>query len=215
MGRRAHVLRVPTNLALIIASALGYFVISGILTFGVVFVRHQYSVGQSAATSLLAVLAIAAVVGVLVSGRLADALVRRGHLAGRVIVAAASFLTACALFLPPLLSRSLEIGLPLLWLGGAALYGSNPPLDAARLDIMPHWLWGRAEGVRTAALARHRSRAPAVRVDLRSAGRRRASHPRLRAGRQLQRTQLSLPDHAHPAGCRRPDPAPGQARPSA
>jgi len=21
---------------------------------------------------------------------------------------------------------------------------SNPPLDAARLDIMPHWLWGRA-----------------------------------------------------------------------
>lgn len=37
----------------------------------------------------------------------------------------------------------------MLWLAGAALYGSNPPLDAARLDIMPHWLWGRAEAVRT------------------------------------------------------------------
>ncbi|MGI9185564.1 MAG: MFS transporter [Solirubrobacteraceae bacterium] len=144
-----YVLRVPTNLALIIASALGYFFISGVLTFGVIFVRHQYSVGQSVATSLLAVLAIAAVIGVLVTGRLADALIRRGHVSGRVIVAAGTFLVACALFLPPLLTRSLVIGLPFLWLAGAALYGSNPPLDAARLDIMPHWLWGRAEGVRT------------------------------------------------------------------
>lgn len=65
------------------------------------------------------------------------------------MVAAGSFLAAGVLFLPPLISHSLEIGLPLLWLAGAALYGSNPPLDAARLDIMPHWLWGRAEGVRT------------------------------------------------------------------
>ena len=144
-----YVLRVPTNLALVIASALGYFFISGVLTFGVVFVRHQYAVGQSVATSLLAVLAIAAVVGVLAAGRLADALMRRGRISGRVIVAGGAFLTAALLFLPPLLSRSLVIGLPFLWLAGAALYGSNPPLDAARLDIMPHWLWGRAEGVRT------------------------------------------------------------------
>ncbi|MGH2866345.1 MAG: MFS transporter [Solirubrobacteraceae bacterium] len=144
-----YVLSVPTNVALIVASSLGYFFIAGILTFGVVFVRHQYSVGQSAATSLLAVLSIAAVFGVLASGRLADALLRRGRVSSRVVVAAGSFLVAGALFLPPLLSSSLEIGLPLLWLAGAALYGSNPPLDAARLDIMPHWLWGRAEGVRT------------------------------------------------------------------
>lgn len=144
-----HVLRVRTNVALIVASSLGYFFISGVLTFGVMFVRHQYSVGQSVATSLLAVLALAAVVGVLVSGRLADALVRRGRVSGRMIVAAGAFLSACLLFLVPLVSRSLIIGLPLLWLAGAALYGSNPPLDAARLDIMPHWLWGRAEGVRT------------------------------------------------------------------
>jgi hypothetical protein len=65
------------------------------------------------------------------------------------VVAAGSFHAAGVLFLPPLISHSLEIGLPLLWLAGAALYGSNPPLDAARLDIMPHWLWGRAEGVRS------------------------------------------------------------------
>lgn len=144
-----YVLRVRTNLALIIASSLGYFFISGVLTFGVIFVRHQYSVGQSVATSLLAVLAIAAVAGVLASGRLADALIRSGHESARVIVAAGAFLSAAGLFVLPILSRSVVLGLPLLWLAGAALYGSNPPLDAARLDVMPPWLWGRAEGVRT------------------------------------------------------------------
>ncbi len=144
-----YVLSVPTNVALIIASALGYFFISGVLTFGVVFIRNQYSVGQSVATSLLAVIAIAALIGVLASGRLADSLLRRGRVSARVIVSGGAFLGACVLFLPPLLSRSLVIGVPLLWLAGATLYGVNPPLDAARLDIMPHWLWGRAEGVRT------------------------------------------------------------------
>ena len=29
------------------------------------------------------------------------------------------------------------------------LSAQNPPLDAARLDIMPPYLWGRAEAVRT------------------------------------------------------------------
>jgi hypothetical protein len=34
-------------------------------------------------------------------------------------------------------------------LAGGAVAAPNPPLDAARLDIMPARLWGRAEGVRT------------------------------------------------------------------
>lgn len=53
-----YVLSVPTNVVLIISSALGYFFVSGISTFGVVFIRHHYSVGQSVATSLLAVVAV-------------------------------------------------------------------------------------------------------------------------------------------------------------
>ena len=41
---------------------------------------------------------------------------------------------------------------PALWFdvaGAALLSAANPPLDAARLDIMPAGLWGRAESVRT------------------------------------------------------------------
>lgn len=54
-----------------------------------------------------------------------------------------------AVFIAPRLRRSLAVGLLFLWLAGAALAGVNPPLDAARLDVMPSGLWGRAEGVRT------------------------------------------------------------------
>lgn len=144
-----YVLSVRTNVALIAVSSLGYFFQAGVLTFGVIFVRHQYSVTQSVATSLLALLVVGAVLGVLIAGRSADALMARGHISGRVIVAAGAFLAACVLFLPPLLSRSPVLGLPFLLLAAAALAAANPPLDAARLDIMPSRLWGRAEGVRT------------------------------------------------------------------
>src|SRR5205085_3479682 len=40
--------------------------------------------------------------------------------------------------------------LPYLVLAAFAVSAQNPPLDAARLDIMVPLLWGRAEGVRTA-----------------------------------------------------------------
>src|SRR6187200_3598143 len=39
--------------------------------------------------------------------------------------------------------------LPYISLAVLALAAQNPPLDAARLDIVPALLWGRAEGVRT------------------------------------------------------------------
>ena len=39
--------------------------------------------------------------------------------------------------------------MPLLLIAAAALAARNPPLDAARLDVMHSRLWGRAEAVRT------------------------------------------------------------------
>jgi hypothetical protein len=39
--------------------------------------------------------------------------------------------------------------LPYLTAAAFLLSAQNPPLDAARLDIMPPLLWGRAEAVRT------------------------------------------------------------------
>ena len=69
-----YVLRVKTNVRLIIASALGYFFQAGINTFGVVFLAAQFKLTQSAASSLLAVVAVGALLGTLGGGRLSDVL---------------------------------------------------------------------------------------------------------------------------------------------
>jgi hypothetical protein len=79
-----------------------------------------------------------------------DTLLKRGNLEVRVWVPAACYLAAAALLVPAfLLTRLSNIALVLDVVGAAFLSAANPPLDAARLDIMPAGLWGRAEATRT------------------------------------------------------------------
>jgi len=144
-----YVLSVRTNLTLIVGSALGYFFFSGLRTFAVVFLRDRFAIGQSEATTLLVVLGAGAVVGVLLTGRIGDWLIGRHHITARPVVAGLSFLFAAVLFLPALLTTSLLVAAPLLFFAAAGVGGANPPLDAARLDLMHHSLWGRAEAART------------------------------------------------------------------
>jgi MFS family permease len=143
-----YVLRVRTNVALIVSGALGYYFLAGVQTFGVEFVRGQYGVGQVLANFLLLVVGAGAVIGVLAGGPLGDALLRRGRLNGRVMVAAVAATITVLLFIPALLTRSSLTALPYIVLAAACLSAQNPPIDAARLDIMPSFLWGRAEGIR-------------------------------------------------------------------
>jgi MFS family permease len=86
---------------------------------------------------------------VLLGGRLGDALLRRGVLNGRLIVAASGASLATIAFVPALLTHHTMSALPFLVLAAFGLSAQNPPLDAARLDIMVPSLWGRAEGIRT------------------------------------------------------------------
>lgn len=144
-----YILRIPTNMLLIVSSSLGYFFFAGLQTFAVVFVRGHYHAGQATATLVLGLLVIGALLGTLASGPITDALVRHGRLEARVWVPALCYLGAAGLLIPGLLSSHLDSA---AWfdVGGAALISAaNPPLDAARLDIMPSGLWGRAESTRT------------------------------------------------------------------
>ncbi len=143
-----YVLRVRTNVALIVSGALGYYFLAGVQTFGVEFVHQQYGVGQVLANLLLLVVGAGAVIGVLSGGPLGDALLRRGRLNGRVMVAAVAATITVLLFIPALLTRSSLTALPYIVLAAVCLSAQNPPIDAARLDIMPSFLWGRAEGIR-------------------------------------------------------------------
>lgn len=144
-----YVLSIRTNRILILASALGYFFFSGLRTFAVVFLRDRFSIGQGLASTLLVVLGAGAIVGVLATGRVGDWMIDRRHITARPVVAGISFLLAAVLFLPGLLTTSLLVAAPLLFLAAGGVGGANPPLDAARLDLIHHSLWGRAEAVRT------------------------------------------------------------------
>ncbi|HET9094090.1 MAG TPA: MFS transporter, partial [Solirubrobacteraceae bacterium] len=144
-----YILSIPTNVLLIISSSLGYFFFSGLETFATVFVRGRFDVGQSEATLVLGVLVVGAIVGTLAVGPVCDLLTRHGHLAARVWVPALCNAGAGLLLIPGFLAGSLSTAVLFCFLGTALIAAANPPLDAARLDIMPSGLWGRAESTRT------------------------------------------------------------------
>lgn len=144
-----YTLSIPTNLMLIFGSALGYFYFAGLQTFALLFVRGHYHVGQATSELGLGILVLGALVGTLLSGQLTDLLVRSGVLHARIVVPAVCYLGAVVVLIPGILGTHL---FPALWFdtaGAALISAANPPLDAARLDIMPAGLWGRAESIRT------------------------------------------------------------------
>src|SRR5436305_86371 len=82
-----------------------------------------------------------ALVGVLAGGTIGDFLLHRGHLKGRILVSAIAATLAVILFAPAIFSRSALAAVPYLTFAALALSAQNPPLDAARLDIMVPLLW--------------------------------------------------------------------------
>jgi predicted MFS family arabinose efflux permease len=144
-----YVLRVRTNVVIIIASALGYFYFAGLQSFAMIFVTHHYRIAQSVASVLTLVVGVGALAGVYLGGRTADRLLARGRINARVVVPAVTLFGVVIVLAPAVATTSLGLALPLLTLGAGLLGAANPPLDAARLDIIHPALWGRAEGVRS------------------------------------------------------------------
>jgi MFS family permease len=155
-----YVLSIKTNVALILASAGGYYFLSGVQTFGVEFVTKQYGVAQALSGFVLLVVGAAGVVGVIAGGTIGDFLLRRGRLDGRILVGATAATVAVVLFVPAIFIRSPLTALPYISLAALALAAQNPPIDAARLDIVHPLLWGRAEGIRTALRTLAQATAP-------------------------------------------------------
>jgi MFS family permease len=137
-------LRVRSNLTMIIGTSLGYFYYSGLSAFALLFVKGHYHAGQATADFILGVLVVGAVAGTLISGRLTDLMLARGMLKARVLVPAGCYVLAALLLIPGFLSSSLTPGLWFAFAGVVLIAAANPPIQAARLDIIPAALWGRA-----------------------------------------------------------------------
>jgi MFS family permease len=155
-----YIVSIPTNLLMIISSSLGYFYFAGLSTFALLFVRGHYHVGQASAELVLGLLVIGALAGTLISGRVTDLLLERGYLEVRVVVPAACYIGAAVLLIPGVLGSHLT---PAMWFdiaGATLLSAANPPLNAARLDIVPAGLWGRAESTRTVVRSLAQALAP-------------------------------------------------------
>jgi len=156
------VLSIRTNVVLVVGSSFGYFFFTGLSTFGVALLCGRFQIGQAVATLLIYVLGVGALIGVLSTGRIADRLTARGHISARMMVGGMAFLAAAVFVLPTLLADSLPLALVFAFLAGIALGGVNPPLNAARLDIVHSRLWGTAEAVRTTLVSISTGVAPLV-----------------------------------------------------
>ncbi len=143
-----YVLRIPSNVVLILASALGYYFFAGARTFGVQFIEGYFQLDHSDAIWLVLVLGVGGLGGVVLGGWLGDHLLARGHVSGRPIAASAAYLTSSVFFLITLLTPTPGLAMVPFLVAALALGAMNPPLDAARLDIMHPRMWGRAEAVR-------------------------------------------------------------------
>jgi MFS family permease len=144
-----YVLAIRTNVVLILSSAAAYFFLAGVQTFGIEFSTKHYGIAAALANLLLLVVGGGAVAGVLAGGFVTDRLLKRGYINARILVPALAAAATVVLFIPPLFTNSVTTAVPYLMVAVFMLAAQNPPLDAARLDVVVPLLWGRAEGIRT------------------------------------------------------------------
>lgn len=144
-----YVLSIPTIRVVLTAVIIGDFFFSGIDVFLLVFVEHQYHVGRATIIGALPLVGAAAIAGTVAGGRLGDYLQRRGISSGRLWVGAGGYTLAVAAILPALVTRNFLIAIPFLAIGALGLAAPIPVIDAVRLDVVNHQLWGRSEAIRT------------------------------------------------------------------
>ncbi|MGH6671327.1 MAG: MFS transporter [Xanthobacteraceae bacterium] len=145
-----YMLRIPTYALLIIASSLGYYFFAGARTFGMIYLTHHYHMSRSTVTALAVIVGVGGLAGLFLGTKVAERLLARGWVSARIVVPGTSLFIAAVLIGPAIWITNPFAGIALFALGTAALAGANPPIDTARLDIVPFRLWGRGESGRMA-----------------------------------------------------------------
>jgi MFS family permease len=158
--RRAlrYIFAIPSNVQIIVGSSLGYFYFAGLQTFALLFFKGHYHASQATAELVLAVLVLGAVIGTVAGGHLSDIMLEHGNLTARVWFPGVCYLGAAVLLIPGVVGHNLNTALWFFVAAAALISAANPPIQAARLDVVPAGLWGLA----TSALTLVRSLAQAL-----------------------------------------------------
>jgi MFS family permease len=157
-----YIFSIPSNWLMIVGSSLGYFYFAGLQTFALLFVKGHYHASQATAELVLALLVVGAVIGTLIGGRVPDLLVERGYLGARVWFAGVCYIGAVLMLIVGFVGSGLT---PAVWFdvaGAGFIFAANPPIQAARLDVVPAGLWGRAQSALTVVRSLSQAAAPLV-----------------------------------------------------
>ncbi len=155
-----YIFSVPSNVLMIAGSSLGYFYFAGLQTFALLFLKGHYHASQATAELVLALLVGGAVVGTVAGGYVSDRMLAHGNVAARVWFPGACYIGAAALLIPAIVGGSLSTAVWFTVGGAALLEAANPPIQAARLDVMPSGLWGRASSALTLVRSLAQAAAP-------------------------------------------------------
>jgi MFS family permease len=140
--------RIRTNVIVLLADSLGNFFFAGVVSFAVLFITERFGLSTALVDALAPAVAVGVIGGILVGGRLGDRLTWRTGGARRLVVASVCQLVATGVFACSLLSNSIVPAAIFLFVGATILGGAGPCLDAVRVDIVAPSIRGRAEAAR-------------------------------------------------------------------
>ena len=138
-----EILRVRTYLAALVSSTIASLFFGGIGVWTVTFLIRFHDLSLAEATSAISLFALGGLVGAVLSGSVADFLTHAGHRAARVFVAGTARLLTMPLLLLAFWIENTPLMLTLFTVGAMTLTAAQPPLNAARADVLHPSLRGR------------------------------------------------------------------------
>jgi branched-chain amino acid transport system ATP-binding protein len=139
--------RVRTFTLAALSSGVGSLFFGSIGTWAPTFFVRYHDMSISQAATAISLLALGGLVGVLLSGWMADYLTFRGFRAGRVLVGAVARLVAFPLFILTFTLNNTPVMLLCFTLASMCLVAPQAVLNAARADVLHAGLRGRGTAI--------------------------------------------------------------------
>ncbi|HJU19824.1 MAG TPA: MFS transporter [Stellaceae bacterium] len=155
-----YLLKFPTYVLVIAASALAYYFFAGVRAFAMIYITEHFGLKSSSASAFVLVAGIGGLIGTVAGGRVAERLLKRGVLSARIVVPAAALCLSVPFLGAGIWVTNIGAGIILLTVGAFFMAAAVAPIDAARLDIILPQLWGRGESGRMALRSAFEGGAP-------------------------------------------------------